>query len=104
MEEQAQADLEQQNNPTLPESSTDFSEDMPHNELANESQEQEQTSTTAPENDSTSAAQEMNNVDEKIIGMNLSEAQDLLDSLRGKERLLPYNETSPSKQRDGRDW
>ena len=45
-----------------------------------------------------------NNVEEKIIGMNLSEAQDLLDSLRGKERLLPYTETSPSKQRDGRDW
>jgi hypothetical protein len=77
---------------------------MPNNELTSESQEQEQTSTTAAENDSTSEAQEMNTEDETTKGMYLSEAQDLLDSLRGKERLLPYTETSPSKQRDNRDW
>ena len=104
MEDQAQADLEQQNNPTLPESSTDFSEDMPRNELASESQEQEQKSTATAEKDSASEAQEMDTEDENIKGMYLSEAQDLLDSLRGKERLLPYTETFPSKQRDGRDW
>ena len=48
--------------------------------------------------------EEMDTEDENIKGMYLSEAQDLLESLRGKERLLPYTETSPSKQRDGRDW
>ena len=76
----------------------------PVNELTSESQEQEQTSTATAKNDSTSAAQEINTEDETIKGMYLSEAQDMLDSLRGKERLLPYTETSPSKQRDGRDW
>lgn len=104
MEDRAQADFEQPDNPTSPESSKDVTEDMPNNELTSESQEQEQTSTTAAENDSTSEAQEMNTEDETIKGMYLSEAQDLLDSLRGKERLLPYTETSPSKKRDNRDW
>lgn len=104
VEDRAQSDSEQSDNPTLPESSTDYSEDMPHNELASESQEQEQTSTATAEKDSASEAQEMNTEDENIKGMYLSEAQDLLDSLRGKERLLPYTETFPSKQRDGRDW
>ena len=104
VEDRAQSDSEQSDNPTLPESSTDYSEDMPHNELASESQEQEQTSTATAEKDSASEAQEMNTEDENIKGMYLSEAQDLLDSLRGKERLLPYTETFPSKQSDGRDW
>jgi Ca-activated chloride channel family protein len=104
MEDRAQANFEQPDNPTSPESSKDVTEDMPNNELTSESQEQEQTSTTAAENDSTSEAQEMNTEDETTKGMYLSEAQDLLDSLRGKERLLPYTETSPSKQRDNRDW
>jgi len=104
VEDRAQSDSEQSDNPTLPESSTDYSGDMPDNELASESQEQEQTSTAAAEKDSASEAQEMNTEDENIKGMYLSEAQDLLDSLRGKERLLPYTETFPSKQSDGRDW
>ena len=77
---------------------------MPLNEITSESQEQEQTSTATAKKDSASEAQEMNTEDENITGMYISEAQDLLDSLRGKERLLPFTETSPSKQRDGRDW
>ncbi len=41
---------------------------------------------------------------EPVQGMRLSEAQDLLDSLRESERLLPYTETTPSQKRDLRDW
>ena len=77
---------------------------MPLNELASESQEQEQTSTATAEKDSASEAPEKNAEEETIKGMYLSEAKDLLDSLRGKERLLPYTESSTSKQRDNRDW
>ncbi|MCH2035723.1 MAG: VWA domain-containing protein [Puniceicoccaceae bacterium] len=104
VEDRAQADSEQSDNPTLPESSTDVSQDMPLNELTSESQEQEQTSTATAEKDSASEAPEKNAEEETIKGMYLSEAKDLLDSLRGKERLLPYTESSTSKQRDNRDW
>ena len=41
---------------------------------------------------------------EPVQGMRLSEAQDLLDSLRESERLLPYTEITPSQQLDLRDW
>ena len=41
---------------------------------------------------------------EPAQGMRLSEAQDLLDSLRERERLLPYTETTPSQENDLRDW
>ncbi len=44
-----------------------------------------------------------------VQGMSISEAQDLLDSLRGEERLLPFSEPSEATQRsnrnrDIRDW
>ena len=44
-----------------------------------------------------------------VQGMSISEAQDLLDSLRGEERLLPFSEPSEATHRsnsqsDIRDW
>ena len=44
-----------------------------------------------------------------VQGMSISEAQDLLDSLRGEERLLPFSEPSEATRRsnsqsDIRDW
>ena len=44
-----------------------------------------------------------------VQGMSISEAQDLLDSLRGEERLLPFSEPSEAthrsnRNRDIRDW
>lgn len=44
-----------------------------------------------------------------IEGMSISEAQDLLDSLRGKERLLPFSEPTDeqkraNRNREIRDW
>ena len=44
-----------------------------------------------------------------VEGLSVSEAQDLLDSLRGSERLLPFSEsteaTSPSNHKgEIRDW
>ena len=44
-----------------------------------------------------------------IEGMSISEAQDLLDSLRGSERLLPFSEPSDetrqsNRNRELRDW
>jgi hypothetical protein len=44
-----------------------------------------------------------------VEGMSVSEAQDLLDSLRGSERLLPFSEPSDETSRSNRkgeirDW
>ena len=44
-----------------------------------------------------------------IEGMSISEAQDLLDSLRGSEQLLPFSEPSDqtrssNRNREIRDW
>ena len=44
-----------------------------------------------------------------IEGMSISEAQDLLDSLRGSEHLLPFSEPSDetrqsNRNREIRDW
>ena len=44
-----------------------------------------------------------------IEGMSISEAQDLLDSLRGSEHLLPFSEPSDetrqsNRNRELRDW
>lgn len=39
-----------------------------------------------------------------IEGMTLQEAQDLLDSLRGKEEILPFAKPTPGKGRPLQDW
>lgn len=48
------------------------------------------------------AAQASNAV--QVEGMTLNEAQDLLDSLRGKEEILPFAKPAPGKGRPLQDW
>ncbi|PXA04917.1 hypothetical protein DDZ13_02835 [Coraliomargarita sinensis] len=40
----------------------------------------------------------------QIEGMTIKEAQDLLDSLRGKEEILPFAKPTPGKGRPIQDW
>jgi len=40
----------------------------------------------------------------QVEGMTLQEAQDLLDSLRGKEEILPFAKPAPGKGRPLQDW
>jgi len=40
----------------------------------------------------------------QVEGMSLQEAQDLLDSLRGKEEILPFAKPAPGKGRPLKDW
>ena len=42
--------------------------------------------------------------EEELKAMRISEAEALLDSLRGNERLLPFSAPSQSQKRDTRDW
>ena len=75
-------------------------EDMPpENEAAQRDGEVSSTNSTPVD-----APTHQSSTNESAQGMRLSEAQDLLNSLRERERLLPYTETTPSQQRDLRDW
>ena len=75
-------------------------EDMPQDNQV----EQTERADASPDSTSLDAPTDEPSTNEPIQGMRLSEAQDLLDSLRERERLLPYTETTPSQQRDQRDW
>jgi hypothetical protein len=48
------------------------------------------------------AAQSGNSI--PVEGMTLQEAQDLLDSLRGKEEILPFTKPVPGTGRPLKDW
>lgn len=83
-----------------PQSSQNPMEDMPQdNEV-----EQTERAESSPDAISVDAPTDQPSTNEPVKGMRLSEAQDLLDSLRERERLLPYTETTPLQQRDLRDW
>ncbi|MEC8333420.1 MAG: VWA domain-containing protein [Verrucomicrobiota bacterium] len=83
-----------------PQSSQNPMEDMPQDNQV----EQTERADASPDSTSLDAPTDEPSTNEPIQGMRLSEAQDLLDSLRERERLLPYTETTPSQQRDQRDW
>ena len=59
---------------------------------------------SSPNSTSVDTPTDQSTTNELAQGMRLSEAQDLLDSLRERERLLPYTETTPSQENDLRDW
>lgn len=94
--EQSQSENLQNN----PQPSQKLMEDIPQdNEI-----EQTERAGASPDSTSADAPTDQPSTNESVEGMRQSEAQDLLDSLRDRERLLPYTEATPSQQRDLRDW
>ena len=103
-ESDSNAEAEQQDSGEAPSSTEDPMADMPQPNDPDEAQAPAADTQAIPETAAANDATADTATDDASEGMRLTEAQNLLDSLRDRERLLPYTEAAPSQQRDLRDW